>query len=217
MKTKVITARDILALLRTKHSADVFVSECKTGATWGYAGDSGNGKMRKLDGWAMKKSWANPFIAGYEIKIHRGDFLQDEKWQNYLDFCNEFYFVCPTNLIQKDELPAEVGLMYVSKTGTMLYTKKKAQRRLNVKIPNSIFRYILMNRVQVIDNVVDNRDYTKLLKEEKLRFWKKWVKDRKLDVTFGAYVSKAIQETIRQEITRVRMENDQLKVRNESL
>lgn len=204
-----ITAKDILTLLENKHSADVFVPECKTGATQGYA-LSPEAIMRKLDAWVMKKSWANPLVIGYEIKTHRGDFLSDKKWQNYLDYCNEFYFVCPTNLIQRDELPAEAGLLWVSKTGTMLYTKKKAPNRINVEIPDQIYRYILMSRVRIIN---EHRQE----KISKSAYWQYWLKEKRLDASLGYNVGKALAKTIEEKIDKIGRENETLKEENDRL
>lgn len=52
-------------------------------------------------------------VNGYEVKISRSDFKSDDKWTEYLPFCNKFYFVCPPDLIQPSELPKEIGLIYV--------------------------------------------------------------------------------------------------------
>ncbi len=54
-------------------------------------------------------------IRGYEIKVSRGDFLQDEKWQNYSRFCSSLSVACPSGLIQADEIPSPFGLLWVSK------------------------------------------------------------------------------------------------------
>jgi len=91
-------ARELLDLLLVKHAQDVCVPECKNGPTW-------TAKHLRLDLWAMKKSWSNPYTYGYEIKASRSDFLQDEKWLNYLPYCNYFSFVCLPGLIEPEELP----------------------------------------------------------------------------------------------------------------
>ena len=135
-----ITAKDITNLLQCKHMEDVFVSECKNGP-------SGKGLLR-MDGWAMKKSWSNPHTYGYEIKVSRADFLNDDKWHGYLPYCNFFSFVCPTGLIKPEELPKDVGVIYVSKAGTKLYTKKKSVWR-DVEIPEELWRYVLMARTKI--------------------------------------------------------------------
>lgn len=52
-------------------------------------------------------------IRGFEFKQNRNDFLQDKKWQNYLKYCNTFTFICPPNIIFKNELPQGIGLIYI--------------------------------------------------------------------------------------------------------
>lgn len=56
----------------------------------------------------------NPTI--YEIKHSRNDFFTDiknpEKRNTYLKFSNNFYYVCRNNLIKKEEVPEEAGLIY---------------------------------------------------------------------------------------------------------
>src|SRR5690242_5105664 len=113
-----IDAYLIRKLLAAKHAEDVLVPECKDGPTQG-------GSHRRMDAWVMSKSWANPCVTGYEIKVSRSDFLGDEKWRTYLPLCNEFYFVAPSGIIEPDELPPEAGLLCVSSTGTVLFRKKK--------------------------------------------------------------------------------------------
>ena len=159
-----ITANHITHLLSCKHLEDVFVSECKNGP-------SGKGLLR-MDGWAMKKSWSNPHTYGYEIKVSRSDFLGDNKWQGYLTYCNFFHFVCPSGLIQPDELPKDVGLMYVSKSGNKLFTKKKAVWR-DVEIPEELWRYVLMARTKITkpDFYMFSCDYTTAMR------LKQWLDD----------------------------------------
>ena len=136
-----ITSSDLKNLLRLKYEKDyVCIDECKTGASFGH--------YRIIDFWAMKKSWTNPGIIACEIKVNRQDFLADDKWKKYLDYCNEFYFVAPKGIIEKDELPPEAGLLITSTNARLLYCKKKAPFR-DVKIPDSIFRYILMWRASI--------------------------------------------------------------------
>ena len=156
-----MSADAIVSLLSVRHSEDVFVSECKDGPS------QGSGHLR-MDAWAMRKSWNNPTTYGYEVKISRSDFVGDDKWNLYLPLCSDFYFVCPSGLIQPGELGPEAGLIYVSATGTKLFLKKKAQRR-DVKIPEDLFRYVLMCRAKI------TREYDRPVARDQ---WKDWLKEK---------------------------------------
>jgi hypothetical protein len=92
-----VTSGDIIKLLKTKHSEDIFVPECKDGPS--------GSSFAMIDAWAMPRSWSHPAVTAYEIKISRSDFVRDNKWQKYLACCNLFYFVAPTGIIDPNELP----------------------------------------------------------------------------------------------------------------
>lgn len=186
-----ITIRELLA---KRHEDDIFIEECKTG--------SSGRKYYILDAWAMRKTWQRPFTTGYEIKTHRSDFLQDDKWLNYLDYCNMFYFVCPSGLIQPDELPPEAGLLYQAKTGSRLFTKKKAPYREN-PIPVNILIYILMWRAKIT-----NEPKRKFLTDKE--YWEHWLEEKQLTYELGKKVSKELKETINDKIKKVKEENEQL-------
>ena len=137
-----LTSGMIKCLLAIKHSKDVFIPECKTGATWGV----GKKELLILDAWTMNKKWANAKATGYEIKVSRSDFINDNKWTGYLPYCNEFYFVCPKYLINPNDIPNDIGLIWASKS--RLTIRKYAQYR-DVVIPVSLYQYILMARVEI--------------------------------------------------------------------
>lgn len=197
-----MTDDKILNLLLQKHSGDLCVPECKTDATW-Y-----NPKFHKFDLWVMRKSWTKPFTFGYEIKRSRSDFLRDTKWSEYLPYCSDFYFVAPPGIIQPEELPSEVGLLITSKNIARLYTKRKAIHR-DVEIPESIFRYILMWRVQVVN------EQTKGLSMQK--YWQNWLAEKADKKELGHNVSKKIREVVEENIDKVTVENHRLQKENERL
>lgn len=188
-------ASQILELLKQKHHEDVFIPECKDGPTQGAT-------HLRLDAWVMRKSWSHMACIGYEIKVSRSDFLNDNKWNFYLELCNEFSFCCPQGLIYPEELPLNIGLYYVSKTGNRLMCKRKPVFR-NVKIPESLFMYILMCRTTIVGEL--NRPVSK--KE----YWDEWLKNKQLDWSFGQKVSKSIKEEVEKKIDEVQRENEQLK------
>lgn len=195
------TTRMLLGLLAEKHAKDIFVSECKTGSTFG--------GCPRLDAWVMIPSWAHPLVIGYEIKASKHDFLNDEKWRSYLPYCNEFYFVCPTKIISPEEMSDGIGLLWSSTGNTRLYRKKKAKYR-DVTIPEDIFRYILMSRAVIgryefASKTISQREY-----------WQAWLRQKKEDVVVGYKVSKKIQEVVAEKITCVETENEHLVKRMQS-
>lgn len=200
MKNK-ITAKTILNLLLEKHNKDFCVPECKTGSTWF------SKKLYIMDLWVMKKSWSKPYTYCYEIKVSRQNFLKDEKWREYLKYCTDFYFVAPPGIINANELNNEAGLIITSVNGKRLYTKKKAIPR-NVKIPEDLYKYILMWRsIQ--------RNEKEIISAK--NYWKIWLNEKKIDYEFGHNVSRKIKETINKEINKKKVENNILKAENYNL
>lgn len=190
MPVATMRAKDLVDLLAYRHAGDVFVPECKTGSS------QFDSSCPRLDAWAMKKSWLHPCAIGYEIKVSRNDFLKDEKWVQYLEFCNQFYFVCPTGLIAVEEVPEQAGLLWVAKTGTRLYTKRKAPHR-EVEVPASLYEYLLMARTVVTrEDVYEQAD-----------FWRHWLAERDEHKDLGHAVSKKIRELIEKQIDDVSSEN----------
>ena len=144
-----ITAYQILALLETKHSKDVFISECKNGETWG-ARD-----LLKLDAWVLRRTYSPLTTIGYEVKCSRTDFENDQKWVGYLDLCHLFYFVCPAGLIRSTDIPSNVGLIWVSKSGK-LHTKRKATRITpDIQKQYGLLIYVLMSRSKIVANMME--------------------------------------------------------------
>ncbi len=139
----VITYGVIMDLLETRHSKDFFVTECKDGQSWGRA-------HHRLDAWAMRRSYSQWMLSGYEIKMRRPDFLNDEKYVNYLPTCNALWFIAPPGVIDPKELPDEVGLLVPASTGSKLMTKKKAPIR-TIEPPVALYEYLLMSRCAVRD------------------------------------------------------------------
>ena len=135
-----IRAHIITHSLSKKHEKDAFFTEVKNGSTWF------SSNLLRLDAVAIKKSWRQPCITGYEVKVDRQDFLRDEKWPLYKDCCNRLYFACPTGLIEQDELPDDIGLIYYNPEKESLYTKKKALFR-NIDMPVDLLYYLIICRL----------------------------------------------------------------------
>lgn len=139
-----VTSTEIKKALAEKHSKDFFITECKNGSTY-FPPAQG---LLKFDGLAIKKSYTQPCIAIYEIKVSRGDFLQDPKWHLYLQYCNEFYFVVPKGMVKKDEIPeGSAGLIYYDPEKGTLRTVRKALWR-KIEEPLGVYKYIIYSRLE---------------------------------------------------------------------
>lgn len=190
-----MNAQDILKLLERKHARDVFIPECKSGA-------SAHGYLR-VDAWALNKSYTNPRARGYEIKTSRSDFLRDDKWHAYLDYCHEFYFVCPAGLIAVEELGEHAGLICVSKTGTRLYTKRKAPHRA-ITIPERFYWYILFSRARI------TRPYFYEHDQPGPDYWRRWLEDEAEQQNTGHRVSREIARRVSERVGDIERENHRL-------
>ena len=176
-----MTSAEIIRLLAAKHSSDVFVPECKDGPTH-------TARHLRMDAWVMPKSWVRPAVTAYEVKVSRADFLKDDKWPGYLPLCNAFYFVAPTGVMDPAELPPDAGLMLVSKTGSRIFTKKRAPVR-DVTIPEEVFRYILMCRATIGD---DRREAP----SDRLAYWRQWLEQKTESRHLGHRVGVRVREMI---------------------
>jgi len=68
---------------------------------------------RRLDVAAISDSGE---IAAVEIKVSLADLRADEKWVEYLEYCDLFYFAVPENFPQ-EALPTEHGLIVADRFG----------------------------------------------------------------------------------------------------
>lgn len=177
-----VRADEIKRALAKRHSDDFFMTEVKNGATHVSTG------LLKLDAMAIKKSWVNPCITGYEVKVERSDFTRDNKWPGYMAYCHQFSFVCPTGLIQPDELPPEVGLIYYNPEKQSLLTKRKALYR-SVEIPSDMLMYVIMCRL-------DNERHPFFSSQrEFIEAYMQDIEDRQaLGQQFGIKISREIRE-----------------------
>ena len=190
-----MTSDELIRRLAIRHKEDVWVPECKDGPTH-------TRNHRRLDGWAMRKSWENPMIFGYEVKISRSDFMRDDKWQAYLPMCNQLSFVAPPGIIDKAELPEGIGLLEPVGTDRLI-TRRKAVYR-EIPFPDDVFKYILMCRAKV---------GPERSSEDRLAYWREWLAHRKDAKELGGLVSAAIAEHVR----KVQSENDDWRRKSESI
>jgi hypothetical protein len=166
--------------LAERHANDLFVAECNTGSAW--AG------CRRMDGWALKRTYTPPTTIGYEVKRTRGDFMRDDKWPEYLPYCNHFYFVAPKGVIEKAEVPEGCGLVIA---GKRLIARVKAPRReVDPKDLVKIMTYVLMSRAVVTAAGQNQRP-------EDEDFWRDWLERKDERDTLGRSVSKELQRRVR--------------------
>lgn len=185
-----------LDLLAARHAKDVFVAECKGGPTWGTT-------HLRLDAWAMRRSWANPCMFGYEVKHSRGDWLADQKLQAYLPMCNVLYVVAGVRgIVAPEELPEGVGLLEVASTGTMLRTLRKAPHR-QVPFPEELAMYVLMSRCQITSSWYASAPKTY---EERLAYWRRYLDEKRE----GAALAHEVNGRIRKLYRAVQEENERL-------
>jgi len=79
---------------------------------------------------AVRKSFTNPNFVIYEVKVTRSDFLSDVnrgKYRRYFPDCCQLYFVAPTGVIKKEDLPEGTGLIVRGENGW--HVTKAAPRR----------------------------------------------------------------------------------------
>lgn len=197
-----VNASTICELLAIRHSKDVFVAQCRTGPAHG-------GSLQVMDAWAMRRSYSKPCAWCYEIKVSRSDFLRDEKWMGYLDYCNQFYFVTPPKLVAPEEVPECAGLLCVSRTGTRLYTKKAAPYR-QVELPEDLYRYILFSRARIGGEYCAER-------QPQRDYWRRWLQTKKDDQELGYRVGRKLRKLFSERVDEVASKNRVLERENEKL
>lgn len=177
----------IIGLLALRHKDDIFVPKCRTGGI-GYS---------EFDAWAMEKAWTNPRIVGYEVKVSRPDFAADNKWQNYLPFCNELYFVTPYKMVEPVEVPGKCGLIWASQQATRVYIKKKSDYwPVQPDKIVQLFKYLILSRMEMITH--EKRDLSE--------YWKRWLERKDSLSNMGHLISRKLHEQFEAEIRSCREE-----------
>lgn len=110
-KANNMKARDVLAALRQRHCNDIFLTEVTCGRAeaqgWDrpFRGQPGRDvePTRRMDAISITRRWSKVVVCGFEVKVDRQDFLRDQKWAEYLPWCNRFYFATPKDLLTPEE------------------------------------------------------------------------------------------------------------------
>jgi hypothetical protein len=182
-QTPPLAAADIVRLLAERHREDVFVPECKNGPT------HSSSDLLRLDAWAMPKSWAHHTTIGYEVKVSRADFEQDQKYLRYRDYCHQLFLVCPAGLIKAVDLPRGVGLVWASVNGKKLFTKVPSAK---VEPPPDklldLIYYVLMCRTRVVRDMHQaNRDEVEPKPRDEL--YREWIERAEEDKALACFVN----------------------------
>lgn len=128
-------ADDVKRAIAHRHASDMFFTEVKDGPTQIVNHHS------RIDALAIKLSWTNFAIIGYEVKVARSDFLRDEKWRAYLPMCNQLYFAAAPGVCDPSEVPECCGLVTVTQSGNLRTIRKAPLARhrpagRNVQVSN---------------------------------------------------------------------------------
>lgn len=181
-----VLVSDILGALERQAQRDnsVFFAEVRNGPTVAAI----PGELCIMDAVSIARSWSKPYITGYEIKITRHDFIRDDKWPRYKQYCNFLYFVCPQGLIKKDEVSEDVGLKYYNPETKIIRTVKKALFR-EIEFPRDMIWYLLICRKE---------GDTHPFYSTKAEMWRDWLEKgaetHKLGREIGYQIAKKIQE-----------------------
>lgn len=182
-----VKASTIVSLLQARHRDEVTATEITLGA----AAFEGRPPGKRLDFWAVKTSWSHPHYIGYEVKVTRSDFLADGKWADYMTGCTHFYFACPFGLIEPHELPEGVGLVYVTKAGNALATRRKALYRPISDTSRPVVTNMLKSALMRGKGLTGDD-------EERRGYWQQWLDqyrgDRQLDRIVGSEIAATLAE-----------------------
>jgi hypothetical protein len=197
-----VAAWQILNALERMHDphTSVFMTEVKNGPTWDAS------ELLRMDAIAMAKSWKRPNVTAFEVKISRSDFLRDNKWHLYADYCNYLYMVCPKGMIQANELPDIAGLMYYDPEIEKIVVKRRAPFR-QVEIPAAMFQYMVMSKLdrERCPFFSDRREYLQA-----------WVADKADRDMLASKVSSKMAKTIHEqdelidELTAIKNDHEEL-------
>ncbi|MFZ5688654.1 MAG: MmcB family DNA repair protein [Bacillota bacterium] len=204
MAKQKVRADQILRHIAKKHQGripEAFFTEVKNGPT------ITSNNLLIMDAIAIKKSWTKPCITGYEIKVDRQDFLRDEKWPAYRQYCHRLYFACPTELILPEELPDDIGLIYYNPEKDCINTKRKAVFR-DIEIPWEMLYYLVISRLET-----DRHPFFSNTRE----FLEAWVKDKEDRKYLGYEVSNKMTATIDELSKKIHDLELQLKCRDEEI
>lgn len=133
-------------------------------------------------------------VPGYEVKVTRADWVRDEKWHAALPYCHVFYIGCPPGLIVPEEVPAEVGLVWVDSGSRRVSVRRKAARR-QIDLSPLLMYHLVISRTEP-----DRHPFFSDSREA----LEAWVQDKPLRAALADSVRTRLAEAFRAAETRTR-------------
>lgn len=189
MNESKITSHDLIKAIAKRHKDDMFFTEVKDGPTQTVA------HHNRIDALAIKISWTQYSITGYEVKISRSDFQRDEKWRAYLPMCNQLYFAIAPGVCEVSEIPENCGLVVLTPKGG-LRTVRKAPWR-DIQEPVSMYKYLMftyINSSWYMD--VKRPRYAQLYQMDKTQVFQDYLNDKTELKKIGRKVSVKLRREI---------------------
>lgn len=115
----------------------------------------GGSSVQRADVIVIRPSYTNFCLDIYEVKVSRSDFLKDVrsgKYKGYLPMCHRLYFAVIKGLVDKREIPDDVGLIQYNIEKKSWSTIKPATQR-DVEIPEQVLLSCLFKRSNILHTV----------------------------------------------------------------
>ncbi len=81
--------------------------------------------------------------------------LLDNKWKKYLDYCDRFLFMCPYGVIKPEQIPRNIGLIWVNLKNGAFYVKQSPgelkPKYLNGGWLRTIYKRLLFRKYAKVD------------------------------------------------------------------
>lgn len=190
-------SHEVKQAIAKRHRDDMFFTEVKDGPTQVVHHHS------KIDALAIKMSWTNFTITGYEVKVSRSDFLRDEKWRAYLPMCNQLYFAVAPGVCDVSEIPDVCGLVAVTPKGGLRTVRKAPWREIDM--PTSMFIYLMFTYIGP-SRLMENR-YARsgrLLREDDLEVYRNYLADKADMKELGRKLGRKLSGDLRELESRAR-------------
>lgn len=144
-----------------------------------------NNGTQRADVIEIKPSYTRFCVTIYEVKVSRGDFLNDirtEKYKGYLEHCHRFYFAVPAGMISKDEVPIGAGLIVRGERG---WSTIKRAKVMDNKIPTETLLSLLFSK---------EREYFRDRKRYRVYEASSWSSKKKYYSALGKRVGEALRK-----------------------